>query len=445
MSTELELITPDRCRNALLDLAVTGADFVPPRTADPDADPIFLRALARSQEYARQALADGTLDKYASHWRAYLLWCQVNGEDPIGPDASEIVAAHLAWLADGSVDDTGALLIKPDGRPVRAPLLPRTIEGRLAAINKAFELLGLATPGSNRYVRDVTKGIRRSIGAYPRRQRDALEIAELRIVVGHSRVPDPRWLRDLLAVALLSQPEVDSCTQLVRLLWSDIELRETRITIAMPWPTRTRRPRRLVVIHRDGPFAAAYEAVMTLSGADSQGPLFPSPRGNGNRPFSGEGLRRVLRRVLAAAGIEMTGPRRVQLADWEAVRDLLAAPRLVDTRDRAVLLNGFASAARRSNLGGFRWSDSSLASEGLVLRLRRSKTDQEGEGFEALVPYGANEATCPVRHFDAWRAAVEARIGGDPRDLVPEAPIFLRLDGDHGLAYDEDGQLLPMG
>jgi Phage integrase family len=40
--------------------------------------------------------------------------------------------------------------------------------------------------------------------------------------------------------------------------------------------------------------------------------------------------------------------------------------------------------------------------DGLTVAIRRSKTDQEAEGYELGVPYGSNPATCPVRAFDAW-------------------------------------------
>ncbi|MGH3743265.1 MAG: site-specific integrase [Mycobacteriales bacterium] len=43
--------------------------------------------------------------------------------------------------------------------------------------------------------------------------------------------------------------------------------------------------------------------------------------------------------------------------------------------------------------------------DGLTVHLRRSKTDQEGEGRTVGIPYGSNPATCPVR---AWRAWVES-------------------------------------
>jgi site-specific recombinase XerD len=81
-----------------------------------------------------------------------------------------------------------------------------------------------------------------------------------------------------------------------------------------------------------------------------------------------------------------------------------------DIRDRALLLLGFAAALRRSELVGLDATDLEETHDGLVITVRRSKTDQEGVGRKIGVPYGSNPATCPVR---AWRSWIEtATISG---------------------------------
>jgi len=71
-------------------------------------------------------------------------------------------------------------------------------------------------------------------------------------------------------------------------------------------------------------------------------------------------------------------------------------------RDRALLLLGFAGAFRRSELVALDLSDVTFAREGLVVRLRQSKTDQEGHGRSIGIPYGSHPATCPVRALQDW-------------------------------------------
>jgi integrase len=71
-------------------------------------------------------------------------------------------------------------------------------------------------------------------------------------------------------------------------------------------------------------------------------------------------------------------------------------------RDRALLLVGFAGAFRRSELAALEVADLTFTAEGLIVDLRRSKTDQEAKGREVGIPFGADELTCPVRSLKAW-------------------------------------------
>jgi site-specific recombinase XerD len=87
-------------------------------------------------------------------------------------------------------------------------------------------------------------------------------------------------------------------------------------------------------------------------------------------------------------------------------------------RDRALLLLGFAGALRRSELVGLDVADFTEGTDGFTVRLRRSKTDQEGAGRTVGIPYGTNSATCPVR---AWRAWLE--VSG-----ITEGPAFRSVD-----------------
>ncbi len=75
---------------------------------------------------------------------------------------------------------------------------------------------------------------------------------------------------------------------------------------------------------------------------------------------------------------------------------------LLGVRDRALLLIGFAGGFRRSELTGLDRDAVEITREGLEVTIRRSKTDQEGEGRKIGVPYGSNPATCPVRAFQSW-------------------------------------------
>lgn len=65
--------------------------------------------------------------------------------------------------------------------------------------------------------------------------------------------------------------------------------------------------------------------------------------------------------------------------------------RIKDLRDRALLLLGFASALRRSELVALDCRDIERVRQGLVIQLRKSKTDQDGVGRKIGVPLGRSK------------------------------------------------------
>ena len=71
-------------------------------------------------------------------------------------------------------------------------------------------------------------------------------------------------------------------------------------------------------------------------------------------------------------------------------------------RDRALLLLGFAGGFRRSEIVGIDIEDLTLSDEGIVVRIRRSKTDQTGRGKNVPISYGSNKKTCPVSAIKDW-------------------------------------------
>lgn len=91
-----------------------------------------------------------------------------------------------------------------------------------------------------------------------------------------------------------------------------------------------------------------------------------------------------------------------------------------DMRDRAMILIGFAGAFRRSELVGLDAGDIERVRQGIVVTLRRSKTDQTGAGRKIGIPFGRSR-WCPVQHLSEWLAHAQIETG----------PIF-RLINRHG-------------
>ncbi|MBF0340073.1 MAG: site-specific integrase [Magnetococcales bacterium] len=88
-----------------------------------------------------------------------------------------------------------------------------------------------------------------------------------------------------------------------------------------------------------------------------------------------------------------------------------------ETRDRALLLLGFAGAFRRSELVALNVEDIQEVREGLTITLQRSKTDQEGCGRKIGIPF-ARGAHCPVKAIQSW-----IQVAG-----IIEGPIFRGVD-----------------
>ena len=87
-------------------------------------------------------------------------------------------------------------------------------------------------------------------------------------------------------------------------------------------------------------------------------------------------------------GIATEGKEPALTADLRCMVDHLPQGKLLSTRDRALLLIGFAGAMRRSELVGLDFADISDTADGLAVTIRRSKTDQFGAGRKIGIPYG---------------------------------------------------------
>jgi site-specific recombinase XerD len=108
------------------------------------------------------------------------------------------------------------------------------------------------------------------------------------------------------------------------------------------------------------------------------------------------------------AGIRRTlgmAPKRKQAATADRIRAMLDAcpDTMIGIRDRALLALGFAGAFRRSELVALQVSDLVEVPDGYRVLIRRSKTDQTGEGQEIVVPRGAKIR--PVQAVQAWLQA----------------------------------------
>ncbi len=86
-------------------------------------------------------------------------------------------------------------------------------------------------------------------------------------------------------------------------------------------------------------------------------------------------------------------------------------------RDRSIILIGFSGGFRRNEIVSLDYNDLDFVSEGLKLNLKRSKTDQFGEGLTKALPYFDNPKYCPVLSILKWIEISKINSG----------PLFRRL------------------
>ena len=71
-------------------------------------------------------------------------------------------------------------------------------------------------------------------------------------------------------------------------------------------------------------------------------------------------------------------------------------------RDKSILLIGFSGGFRRNEITSLNYEDLDFVYEGLKITIKRSKTDQFGEGSIKAVPYFENNIYCPVTTVKRW-------------------------------------------
>jgi len=146
--------------------------------------------------------------------------------------------------------------------------------------------------------------------------------------------------------------------------------------------------------------------------------------GHREPPSNAETVKAVMRGIRRTIGTAST---QKASATAELISEMLKhCPDLKGKRDRALLALGFAGAFRRSELVALRVEGLAEVPDGLRVTIRRSKTDQEGQGYEIAIPRGYRLR--PVEAIQAWLAAAEITSGPVFREVkkggrVQDAPL----------------------
>ena len=119
-------------------------------------------------------------------------------------------------------------------------------------------------------------------------------------------------------------------------------------------------------------------------------------------------------------GINQTGKKPLLINNLKKIIDVIDKendPDIKKLRNRTLLLIGFSGGFRRNELVSIDFEDIEFVFEGLKITLKRSKTDQFGEGFKKGIPHFENSIYCPVTSLKRWLNVSKIKKG----------PIFVRF------------------
>jgi len=99
------------------------------------------------------------------------------------------------------------------------------------------------------------------------------------------------------------------------------------------------------------------------------------------------------------------GKKPILISDLKLIIDIIDEEQNEDIkklRDRSIILIGFSGGFRRNEIVSLDYEDLDFVLEGLKINIKRSKTDQFGEGSKKAIPYFDNSQYCPVVSLQKW-------------------------------------------
>jgi len=99
------------------------------------------------------------------------------------------------------------------------------------------------------------------------------------------------------------------------------------------------------------------------------------------------------------------GKKPILISDLKLLIDVIDEEQNEDIkklRDRSIILIGFSGGFRRNEIVSLDYEDLDFVLEGLKINIKRSKTDQFGEGSKKALPYFDNSQYCPVVSLQKW-------------------------------------------
>ena len=118
-------------------------------------------------------------------------------------------------------------------------------------------------------------------------------------------------------------------------------------------------------------------------------------------------IRENLLGIKRVKGSNQKAKKPLLISDLKQIIDVISSANIHEirkTRDKALVLTGFAGGFRRSELVAIEIDDVEFVREGVKIFVKRSKTDQSGEGMTKAIPSFESALYCPVLHLQDWMA-----------------------------------------
>jgi integrase len=378
----------DRVRAARVQALLGVVHATPTRVENGPLDALVERAA----EVYSKSLADQTRATYRRRWLQFESWCARHGVPATPADATTV----MLYLAD---------LIDQEPQPSLS-----TLRGRVNAINRVHLELDLPVPGDDPSMAMLMRGLSRSIPRTTQAQLiTALRVEDLRAICAALDHPDPVVVRD--AALLRLHLAGVSCGALSRLRWCDIRFRSDHMLLGTRRALNAKPDTWLRVETGADPHRSPVSAMQRWKSVAGESPplVFTVVDRLGRR--STNGLRTDgVSRVITERQSSLVAQHGLHVAPLAAAADLLHDVANDVLRDRALLVVGFAGAFRRGELTRLVWDDVRFVDEGMVVRLRRSKTDPMGHGRDVGIPWGHSLLTCPVRALSAWQGRMQLQL-----------------------------------
>lgn len=354
-------------------------------------------------ELAAASRAQTTREAYGRHVRRWLAWAERQGVSPLPADVKAL-QAYVVERALGLKD--GEDLHRDDDGKLTGRLVMGTVAQELAAIARLHELADLPSPTAHPQIRTLTAGLRRTLTTAPLLSKAALTWDLLTELLEAQKVPTSTTALRAAVARSIRKATKATAGQLARLQWSDVKVQPAGITVTLT-------PRRRGGAATNHLFSLDTDAARLLARWRVHTKVWPGTavlRDESGKALTRQGLHQIINREGASATPSDVVP-----------------PAVV--RDRALLLAGWVSALRRSNLSALTWDDLTRTPEGWVVYLNRSKTDQEGNGDTVAIPAPPPESGLAdaAAALDEWLDVLTGLWGRDPRRATG-VPVFTHID-----------------